>query len=100
MKIQNDNHAQLCERIERLERAYRRWRLVSLVAVLALVGIGAIAHAQSQQTGSPIIKAAGFVLVNPAGQELAEFGFEDGLPALSFFDGVRHSMTKLSGLSL
>jgi len=100
MNIQNELSAQLCVRIERLERAYRRWRLVSVVAGITLIGIGAIAHAQSQQTGPPIIKAAGFVLVNPAGQELAEFGFEDSLPALSFFDGMRHPMTKLSGLSL
>src|SRR5262245_15532475 len=100
MNTQTSDSAHLLGRIERLERAYGRWRLAALVAGLGIIGTAAIAAAQTQQTALPTLKASGFVLVDHEGRELAELGFADGMPALSFFDGVRHPLTKLNSLSL
>ena len=86
---------ELTKRVERLERANRWWSRAAMAAGLTVMALLGIAQAPSP-TAMKTVRASRFVLVNHVGDEVAEFGLVDYLPALSFLDGARHPFTQLT----
>jgi hypothetical protein len=97
-----DTYSAVCElskRIEKLERGNRWWRRAALASALTLIALLTIAQAPSP-TAVKILRASRFVLVNDVGNDVAELGLVDHLPALSFLDGTKHPMTQLTASNL
>jgi hypothetical protein len=90
---------ELSRRIEKLERANRWWRRAALASALTVIALLTIAQAPSP-TATKSIRATQFVLVNDVGDEVAEFGLVDHLPALSFLDGAKRPMAQLTASNL
>ena len=80
-------------------RHSRRWSR----RLILVTGLGVIAFLTIAQAPAPTattIKGSRFVLVNQAGDEVAEFGLVDSSPALSFLDGLKHPFTQLTASKL